>query len=76
MTQDNLKGKHDEKSSPVFMSLSCSYVCMHTPEKSTIKEPLPWKYGQLKALLLITSWCGWGFVVTHIGEQLPWLTIL
>ena len=35
-----LKGKHNEKSSPIFMSLSCSYVCMHTPgKKITIKEP-------------------------------------
>ena len=28
-----LKGKHDEKLSPIFMSLSCGYVCMHTPGK-------------------------------------------
>ena len=33
----------------------------------------PWRYGQLKTLLLLTSCCGRGFVVTQIGEQLPLL---
>ena len=47
-----LKGKHDEKLSPIFMSLSCSYVCMHTPEKITIHKNLsPRRNGHLKTLL-------------------------
>ena len=32
--------------------------------------------GQLMTLLLIISCCGRGFMVTQIGEWLPWLTIL
>ena len=47
-----LKSKHDEKLSPIFMSLSCSYVCMHIQEKITIHKKLsPWRYWQLKTLL-------------------------
>ena len=62
------------KNSPIFMSLSCSYVCMHTPEKILLSKKLsPWIYVQLKTLFLIISCCGRGFMVTKIGEQLPWL---
>ena len=66
-------GKHDKKSSPIFMSLYCSYVCMHNPEKNTIQEPFTLDIWAAKDL---TFCCGQGFVVTQIGEQLPWLTIL
>ena len=51
---DYLKGKHDEKSSPIFMLLSYSYVCMHTSEKKLPSKNLsPWRYGQLKNCFLL-----------------------
>ena len=56
-----LKGKHDEKSSPIFMSLSCSYVCMHTPHPKKNKQKKnkpsknlsPLRYGQLNNYFLL-----------------------
>ena len=63
------KGKHNEKSGPIL----CHYLvaicaCIPPEKKLTSKNLLPWRYGQLRTLLLITSCCGRGFVMTQIGE--------
>ena len=57
-----LKGKHDEKLSAIFMSLSCSYVCIHTPEifLPSKKEPFTLEIWGAKDLIFnyFLLWAG------------------